>query len=260
MRDKVLITGGSGGIGAAAARACAARGAWPLIGYCAHRTAAEAVLADCGRGEVLGLDLACDDAGLAVAPGDVDYVVHCAGMLSPQRSLLETDEQEMRALFDVHLFGPLNLTRRLIAAGSPLKGVVFVLSSAAGCRGAGPYALSKAAALAGCKLLAGELAAREIQLAALVPGWTDTPMAAAAARQSGRSLDEIKSQHPDGRILSADEVGELCAQLLFDCPATPRGRLVVWDRRDAREPAELDFDQVFSLALPAEWLVTDRQG
>jgi NAD(P)-dependent dehydrogenase (short-subunit alcohol dehydrogenase family) len=260
MRDKVLITGGSGGIGAATARACAARGAWPVIGYCANRPAAEAVVADCRAGETCHLDLSHDNLSLLDSLSEITQLVHCAGRLSSERSLLAAAEADLHSLFDVHLFGPLKIIQRLIAAGSPLKHVLFVLSSAAGCRGAGPYALSKAAALACCKLLAAELATLDIQLTAVVPGWTDTPMAAAAARASGRTLDEIKSQHLDGRILAADEVGEWCAQLLFDAQFDARGRLFVWDRRDSREPVQLDFDQVFSLALPADALASDEEG
>ncbi len=259
MREKVLITGGSGGIGAAAVRACAARGAWPIAGYCAHRSGAEEAISKCGGGEILHVDLARDDLGIAGALPRVDRLVHCAGRLSTERSLLAASTDEVHALFEVHLFGPLRLTERLLAAGSPLKHVLFVLSSAAACRGSGPYALSKAAALAACKLLARELAPRGIQLTALVPGWTDTAMAAAAARASQRDMEKIKAQHLDGRILSADEVGELCAQLLFDAaPPTP-GRLVVWDRRDSREPVQLDFDQTFALDVPAESWASDGQ-
>lgn len=260
MPDRVLITGGSGGIGAAAVRACAARGAWPVAGYCNNRAAAAETIRQCGAGEILHLDLTRDDLGVDAGLPKVDRLLHCAGLLSPQRFLLATSTEELQTLFAAHVFGPLKLTQRLLADGSPLKHVLFVLSSAAGCRGSGPYALSKAAALAACKLLAGELAQQGIQLSAFVPGWTDTAMAAAAARGSNRDLEEIKSQHLDGRILSADEAGGFCARLLFDAPTDAPGRLFVWDRRDSREPVQLDFQQVFSLDLPAESWTADGQG
>src|SRR5690242_8411303 len=128
MRDKVLITGGSGGIGAATARACAARGAWPVIGYCADRLAAEAVVAQCRAGEILHLDLSCDNFSVLDSTPEISQLVHCAGRLSSERSLLAASEADLHSLFDVHLFGPLKVTQRLIAAGSPLKHVLFVLS------------------------------------------------------------------------------------------------------------------------------------
>ncbi|HVX62097.1 MAG TPA: SDR family oxidoreductase [Pirellulales bacterium] len=260
MADKVLITGGSGGIGAAAVRACAARGAWPVAGYCNNRAAAAETVRQCGAGEILHLDLTRDDLGITGGLPRVDRLMHCAGLLSSQRSLLATQTEELQALFAAHVFGPLKLTKQLLASGSPLKHVLFVLSSAAGCRGSGPYALSKAAALAACKLLAGELAPRGIQLTAFVPGWTDTAMAAAAARDSQRDLEEIKLQHLDGRILSADEAGGFCVRCLFDATGDAAGRLFVWDRRDSREPVQLDFQQVFSLDAPAESWAVDGQG
>jgi hypothetical protein len=72
-------------------------------------------------------------------------------------------------------------------------------------------------------------------------------MASAAAKASGRCLNEIRSGHLDDRILRPDEIGELCAELLFDTPARPGGHLVVWDRRDSRDPAWLGLDSTFSL-------------
>lgn len=252
MGAKVLITGGSGGIGAAVARACAARGAWPIVGYCGRRQAAVETVAQCAAGEILALDLKREDLGLAGPLPAANKIVHCAGLHSPERSLLAASAADLQSLFAVHVFGPLRLTQALLAAGAPLDHVLFVLSSAAGCRGSGPYALSKAAALAACKLLARELAPRGVRLTAVVPGWTDTPMAEAAARDAGRSLDEIRAQHLDGRILAADELGPWCAELLFDAPAQSPAELIVWDRRDAREPVRLDFDRVFSLDISQE--------
>jgi 3-oxoacyl-[acyl-carrier protein] reductase len=117
-----------------------------------------------------------------------------------------------------------------------LKRVVFVLSSASFCRGTGPYARAKGAELALCRLLANELAPRGVRVDAMVPGWTDTPMAREAAAARGCDLAAIAKEHPQGRILQADEVGRLCASLLFEHSEGPPGSLIVWDLRDGPNP------------------------
>jgi NAD(P)-dependent dehydrogenase (short-subunit alcohol dehydrogenase family) len=260
MGAKVLITGGSGGIGAAVAEACAARGAWPIVGYRDRRQAAIDAVAQCGAGEILALDLAREDLGLSGPLPAASKIVHCAGWHSPERSLLAASTEDLQSLFAIHVFGPLRLMRAALAAGAPLDQVLFVLSSAAGCRGSGPYALSKAAALAACKLLAAELAPRGVRLTALVLGWAETPMAEAAARGIGRDMDEIRAQHLDGRILCPEEVGRQCADWLFDAPGQSPAELIVWDRRDAREPFRLDFESVFSLDRRMDFESVESDG
>ena len=213
VADKVLITGGSGGMGAAAVRACAARGAWPVAGYCNNRAGAAETIRQCGAGEILHLDLTRDDLGSTDGLPRVDRLLHCAGVLSSQRSLLATPAEELQTLFAAHVVGPLKLTQQLLASGSPLKHVLFVLSSAAGCRGSGPYALSKAAALAACKLLAGELAPRGIQLTAFAPGgptrrWPQPPLAvrSATSKQSSCSTSTAGSYRLTRRAVFASGV------------------------------------------------------
>jgi len=247
MSTRVLISGGSGGIGGAVAAACAARGAWPIVGYFHHESRARDAVRTCGAGGTIRIDLTRDDFGLSDPLPETDVVVHCAGMITPQHSLVQSTPTELAHLLQVNALGPLRLTQTLLAESPGLRHVVFVLSTAVACRGTGPYALSKTTGLAVSRLLATELAPRGIRVDAIVPGWTETEMASAAAKSSGRCLDEIRSGHLDDRILRPDEIGELCAELLFDTSARPGGHLLVWDRRDSRDPAWLGLDSTFSL-------------
>jgi 3-oxoacyl-[acyl-carrier protein] reductase len=228
---RILITGGSGGIGGAIAVACAQRGAWPVVGYCHQQARASQLVRRCGRGEIIQIDLGGD---VSHAP-PVDALVHCAAAYSPARSLLDASDQTLADLLSVNVLGPLRLTRAVAASGK-LKRAVFILSSASFCRGTGPYALSKATELALCRLLANELAPRGVRVDAIVPGWTATAMAAQAAQASGRSMEDIAREHPGGSVLEAHEVGRLCAELLYDYDDASLGRLIVWDRRDTDEP------------------------
>jgi NAD(P)-dependent dehydrogenase (short-subunit alcohol dehydrogenase family) len=247
MIERILISGGSGGIGGAIARACAARGAWPIVAYRGNEARAQRTVQLCGAGETLRIDLEQDELGLVDRLPAADAVVHCAGMYSPQSNLLEAGPSELARLLAVNALGPLRLTKALLNRSPGLRQVVFVLSTAVACRGTGPYALSKTAGMAVARLLANELAPRGVRVDAIVPGWTDTDMASAAAKSSGRDLDRIRSGHIDGQILQPQEIGDLCAELLFEAPARDGGHLVVWDRRDSRDPAWLGLDAVFSL-------------
>jgi NAD(P)-dependent dehydrogenase (short-subunit alcohol dehydrogenase family) len=232
---RVLITGGSGGIGSAIARVCAARGFWPIVAYSRNHAGALDVVRECGVGETLRLDLLDEEWDLEAA-GDVDSVVHCAGLYSRQRSLIGSDPRELLKLLEVNALGPLRLTQTLIKVGAPLTHSIVLLSTAMSCRGGGPYALSKAAALAACKLLAGELEPRGIRVHAVVPGWTETAMASAAATASGRTLEDIRSGHPDNHLLQPEEIGQLVLELLLDTETYVEGQLILWDLRDSREP------------------------
>ncbi|HJT35840.1 MAG TPA: SDR family oxidoreductase [Pirellulales bacterium] len=233
MTPRVLITGGSGGIGAALARRCARAGAWPIVGYCRRADRAAEVVRQCGAGEPLAFDLRRDDFGLGRDLPEVDAVVHCAAHYVPERSLLD-DHTALEDLLKVNLFGPLRLTAALSARSCDLRQVLFILSSASFCRGTGPYALSKASALAASRLLANELTARGIRVDAVAPGWTDTPLAHRAAESSGRSLARIAAEQ--GGLLQPDDIAQLCATLLFNVPRDCPPQLVTYDLRDGDEP------------------------
>ncbi len=249
--QRVLITGGSGGIGSAIAVACAKRGGWPVIGYYRHADRARDVLGRCGAGEVLRLDLAREDCGIDGDCPSVDAVVHCAGAITRQRKLLESSDAEILHLFTMNALGPLRLTRKFVQDGTALRHVVFVLSTAIACRGAGPYAVSKTSALAIAKLLSTELAPRGVRVDALVPGWTNTEMARFAAESMGRKLDDICRQHPGGSILEPAQVGELCATLLLGGELPPEPQLILWDTRLSPAPLWRSFNTVLAFDTDA---------
>jgi NAD(P)-dependent dehydrogenase (short-subunit alcohol dehydrogenase family) len=228
---RILITGGSGGIGSAIAVACAKRGAWPLIGYCAREDRARQALELCGAGELVRLDLMREDCGIDGLCPRADAVVHCAGAITRQRRLMESTDEEVLHLFTMNALGPLRLTRRLLQGNPSLRHAIFVLSTAIACRGSGPYAVSKTAGLAIAKLLSVELEACGVRVDALVPGWTNTEMARFAAQSMGKSIEDVQRQHPSARILQPEEVGELCARLLLDEDLPREPQLVLWDTR-----------------------------
>jgi short-subunit dehydrogenase len=133
----VLVTGASGGLGAAAARALAARGAAVIVSG-RREAKLEALAAEIG-GRVVAGDLAAENgpSALAEAAGDVDVLVANAA-LPGSGGLADYSVEEIDRVLDVNLRAPV-LLARLLVPGMAARGgghVVFV-SSLSG-KAAGP--------------------------------------------------------------------------------------------------------------------------
>jgi NAD(P)-dependent dehydrogenase (short-subunit alcohol dehydrogenase family) len=155
-----LITGGGRGLGAALARALAARGTRVVL---SARTAGEiaavaaSIRARGGVAHALAADIADKQAVYPLAGaaaelvGPIELLVHNAGTLGPPslRVLLDTDCEDVERALAVHVLGPLRLTKAI--AGSMLlrgRGTVLAISTDAAVHAYptwGAYGLSKAA-------------------------------------------------------------------------------------------------------------------
>lgn len=222
---KVLITGGSRGIGRACAVAFAARGARVAINYRGNKLAAERTLAElAGDGHVaLQEDVTEPDAVVRLvrdsveALGGLDVVVNNAGIWV-DHVLEEVDYDEWQDAWDkvlrANLVGPANVcycaARHMIEHGG---GKIVNVSSRGSFRGEpnGPaYGASKAGLNAMSQSLAKRLAPHGITVGVVAPGFVDTDM---AARYRGTPMwDDITTQSPFGRIARPEEVA---AAVLF---------------------------------------------
>jgi len=179
-----LVTGGSSGIGAAAARALAAAGARPLI---AGRDPArlQAVAQETG-GLALAADLAAADgpaelaeaARQAAGPGGIDVLVNNAG-IGWAGPIEQMTAEQAASLIAVDLTAPIQLTR-LLVPGMIARGhghVVFVssIAGATGVRGEAVYSAVKAGLGCFAESIAYELAGRGVGVSVIVPGVIDTP-------------------------------------------------------------------------------------
>jgi short-subunit dehydrogenase len=188
--SKVLVTGGSSGIGLAIAQILAAKGAHVLIRGRRREVveaAAQQLRATGRRVDAVAADVTTAD-GLAVTMaaveqtlGGLDVLVNNAGGVRAGR-LEATSEREIRAMIEVNLVAPILLTR----AALPLlrrsgHGMVVDVSSAIALVGV-PFYATYAAAKAGIahfgEALRRELKGEGVHVLTAYPGATDTPLMA----------------------------------------------------------------------------------
>ena len=213
----VLITGASGGIGAATARVFAESGDRVAVHYSSGATRAEAVLASLhGDGHLLvRADLADPDAILAMVDeiaagfGRIDVLVNNAGVYAPH-PIGETDYATwQRAWHDtlaVNLVGAANVT--WCAAQHMGRGGRIVNVASRGAFRGEPrqpaYGASKAGLVAFGQSLARALGPRGIAVTSVAPGITDTEMAKPAL--AGVEAEGRRAESPLNRITSPDDV------------------------------------------------------
>jgi NAD(P)-dependent dehydrogenase (short-subunit alcohol dehydrogenase family) len=178
-----LITGGTKGIGAAAAVELARRGADVAInGRAADDDAAKvkAQIEALGRRcAVITADVSeaaeaarCVEA-TAAALGGIDVLVHCAGGAAPG-SLLEVSQEVWYRAFDIHIHAIFHLSRAAVPWMKKRHGGAVVLVSSAaglrGCLGAIAYGVVKGALPQFARAMARELADDNIRVNCVSPG------------------------------------------------------------------------------------------
>ncbi len=218
LQGKVaLVTGGSRGIGAAAARLLAMAGADVGIAYRSRAPEAERVVAELesfgGRAFAFQGDLSTVDANEAFVQraitmfGHVDIFVGNSGVWPPIAVNVETlDDDRWRDTLALNVNG-MFYGARAAARVMPTGGRMIFVSSTAGQRGeAGhaDYAASKGAMISFVKSLAVELGSRDITVNCVAPGWVDTE--AVERPFAGEGRGRIEAAIPLGRVASPADI------------------------------------------------------
>ena len=177
---KALVTGGSGGIGAAICRALAADGWFVYVAGCHRMDRAEAVAKEIG-GEAVEADLSMplDVKTLFRTVGDIDLLVNCAGV-AWYGLLQDMGEFDWRRVFGVNIDGMYRCCREAIPSMVRRhSGSIINVSSILGTNGSSceaAYSATKGAVIALTKSLAKELGPSGIRCNCVCPGFIETAM------------------------------------------------------------------------------------
>jgi 3-oxoacyl-[acyl-carrier protein] reductase len=217
---RALVTGGSGGIGAAICRRLAAAGHFVYVHANRGLDAAEATAADIrsAGGQASAIQFDVTDAAAAAGAvermlqqGNVQILVNNAG-IHDDAVFPGMSPQQWHSVIDVSVNGFYNVTQPLMLPMLRTRwGRIINISSVTalvGNRGQVNYAAAKGALNAATKALSLEVASRGVTVNAVAPGIITTPMT-----EGHFDAAAINSIVPMKRAGTPDEVADLVAFL-----------------------------------------------
>lgn len=212
---RVLVTGGSKGIGKACAAAFVEEGATVMIAARDPNTLATAAESIGGDTRFRATDLAArgEAEKLCEWAGDVDILVNNAGAI-PGGDLLKVDEDTWRKAWDLKVFGYINLTRAVYARMKARRaGVIVNILGAAGERLNPAYvcgSAGNASLYAFTRTLGGVSHADGIRVLGVSPGPVET-----------ERLTSLNKQIAATKLGDAARFRELYKDMSFGRPASP---------------------------------------
>ncbi|OED42461.1 hypothetical protein AB833_06210 [Chromatiales bacterium (ex Bugula neritina AB1)] len=237
---RVLVTGGTRGIGRAAALAFSSAGARVVVAGSTAQSTAAAVAE-------------FDDASITGVAGDIgnvndcrrlvqnaidelqglDILVNSAGVFQPA-SIEETDEDLWDRIMNINVRGSYFCSRAAVETLRQNRGCIVHLGSESGVNGYGgstAYCASKGAIVNLTRSMAMELAP-EIRVNAVCPGVVDTDMARRGFAIDGvqeKGIQQQRDSYPLNRVATADEIAASILYLASDDSRFITGESLVID-------------------------------
>ena len=140
--------------------------------------------------------------------GRLDVLVNSAGLYT-EGDIRSVGETLFDRIIAVNVKGTFFMCRAAVDHLSKTRGSIVNVASDAGVKGnyfCALYSASKGAVIAFTKSLALELAHIPIRVNAVAPGDSLTPMTLDQIKRSGETIDDLASVYPLGRIADADEI------------------------------------------------------
>ncbi|WP_298107366.1 SDR family oxidoreductase [Bradyrhizobium sp.] len=232
MTDKVvIITGGSRGIGRAAALAAAARGFRVVVGYASNQKAADEVVGQIQAKNGKAIAVRCDvgiEADImalfkaADAFGTLGALVNNAGIVGATARVDQMSAERIQRIMTVNITGSILCAREAVKRMSTrhggMGGVIVNISSVAAKLGSPntyvDYAASKGAIDSFTVGLGQEVAAEGIRVAAIRPGLIDTEIHASGGEPD--RAHRLAPTVPMKRIGTAGEIANAILWLISD--------------------------------------------
>jgi len=225
-----LVTGASGGLGGAIARALYGQGATVALSG-TRREALEALAGELGsRAHVLPCDLADAAAVEALVPaaeaamGSLDILVNNAGV-TRDNLFMRMKDAEWDAVIAVDLTAAFRLSRAVLKGMMRRRfGRIIGVASIVGVTGnpgQGNYAAAKAGLIGMSKALAAEVASRGITANCIAPGFIASPMTDAL---NDKQRESILASVPMGRLGAGADIGAAAVFLASDEAAYVTGQ------------------------------------
>ena len=223
-----VVTGGGSGIGLAAARLLAARGARVAV---LDLKPADEFLA-------LSADVA-DDASVRAAVGaaasglgGIDILVNNAG-IGATGTVADNPDEEWHRVYDVNVVGIVRVTRAALPylRASAHAAIVNTCSVAAtaGLPQRALYSATKGAVLSLTLAMAADHVREGIRVNAVLPGTAATPWIGRLLDQADdpdAAAEALRARQPIGRLVEADEVAHSIAYLASPLSASTTGTLL----------------------------------
>jgi 3-oxoacyl-[acyl-carrier protein] reductase len=242
LKDQVaVVTGGSRGIGKGIVLALAREGAKVTFVYHSNKEAATAleqeVAAAGGVAKGVQADVADPKAAEAVVGGvlaehgRLDILVNNAGVIR-DKLFLKMDADDWNAVINTNLTGVFAFCKAVAQqmAFKQRSGRIVNVSSIAAehvNKGQANYAASKGAINSFTRVLAAELAGRNVLVNAVAPGFIATDMSAAVRNMAGE--DNLKKLIPVKRLGSPEDIANVVVFLCGPAAAYVTGQVITVD-------------------------------
>jgi 3-oxoacyl-[acyl-carrier protein] reductase len=206
-----LVTGATGGIGGAIARALHAQGAKVAISG-TRREVLDALAAELGGAAVLPCDLADKDAVEALVPqaeaalGHLDILVANAG-ITRDNLFVQLRDEDWDSVININLTATFRLSRAAVKTMMRRRfGRIIGITSVVGVTGnpgQGNYTAAKAGMIGMMKSIAKEYAKRGVTANCVAPGFITSPM---TDKLNDKQREAILQMVPSGRLGTGDDI------------------------------------------------------
>jgi 3-oxoacyl-[acyl-carrier protein] reductase len=233
-----LVTGASGGIGAAIARAMAAQGAAVAVHYRGGKEKAEALAGEItesgAQAAAFGADVSAPAEATQLADavaarfGRIDILVNNAGIIETG-VFGAIDPASFERQFNGNVLSVLLMMQAAVPHFPASGGRIINISSSlamAPLESTVVYSASKAAVNTLTQGFARELGRRHITVNAIAPGATETPM---TSRIKQEVKDRIANSTPLGRWARPDDIADVAVFLASDAARFITGRILIVD-------------------------------